>query len=267
MPPPYVTKRKYVYTDFTTQLHSGVFAVTTNAVATSADNQVDYTIVDGQYYDWIQTGAAGATGIMPIYRNTAPLGWGLPGQAQDATTGIEFGVGALSFTNSDDRPSRMRFVVGTDPAFFLRVRLSWLTNVDNFTVFAAGFRKEVTQADITSEATLGSAYADSAFIGTTTTAGAFKTSTSKAASVTLTALAHAAQTAAATTPTGTDLKIMVSASGVVTYTIDGAADANAVAFTFTNGTVLVPAVVTACANGTGTCVNGAVIQEFECGHQ
>lgn len=261
--------RKYTYIDFRTgvQANNPVFAITTNAVATSSDNQVDYMYVKGQYLDWIQTGAAGATGLMPIVRTTAPLGMGLPGQAQDATTGIEMTEGMLTAAAGTDLPSYKSFTVGTDPAFFIRARLSWLTNVDNFTVFAVGFRKVVAQADITSEATLGSAYADSAYIGTTTTGGLLKTSTSKAASVTLTALAHAAVTAAGTTPTGMDLKVMVSASGVVTYTIDGAADANAVAFTFTNGTVLTPSIATACANGTGTCVNGAIVQEYECGWQ
>lgn len=259
-----LSKRKYTYVDFTTEPGTPAFATTTNAIVTSADNQVDYTRVGGKVLlDWIQTGAAGATGIQPVVQTAAPFGWGLPGQAQDATTGIELGEGALVAGNAPYKT----FTVGTDPAFFIRARLSWVSNVDNFTVFAIGFRKVVAQADITSEATLGSAYADSAFLGTTTTAGALKTSTSKGASVTLTSLAHAVVTAAGTTPTGMDLKILVSAAGAVTYTIDGSADASAVAFTFTNGTVLVPAIVTACANGTGTCVNGAVIQEYECGFQ
>lgn len=259
-----LAKRRYTYIDFTTEPGTPCFATTTNAVATSSDNQVDYTRVGGKVLlDWIQTGAAGATGLMPIVRTAAPFGWGLPGQAQDATTGIELGEGDLIAGNVPYKS----FTVGTDPAFFIRARLSWLTNVDNFTVFAVGFRVAGSQADITSEATLGSAYTDSAYLGTTTTAGALKTSTAKASAVTLTSLAHAAVTAAGTTPTGMDLKIMVSATGAVTYTIDGAADASAVAFTFANGTVLVPSLVTVGANGTGTCVNGAVIQEYECGFQ
>lgn len=261
--------RKYTYVDFRTGIPAAtpVFAITTNAVATSSDNQVDYMYAKGQYFDWIQTGAAGATGIMPIVRTTAPLGIGLPGQAQDAVTGIELTEGMLTAAAGADLPSFKSFTVGTDPAFFIRCRVSWLTNVDNFTVFAIGFRKVVAQADISTEATLGSAYADSCYLGTTTVGGLLKTSTSKASSVTLTALAHAAATAAGSTPTGMDLKVLVSATGAVTYTIDGVADASAVAFTHTNGAVLTPSVVTTGANGTGTCVNGAIIQEYECGWQ
>lgn len=255
-----LSKRKYNYTDFTVEPGTPVLATTTNAIATAADNQVDYTRVNGNFFDWIQTGAS--TALMPVVRTAAPFGWALPNDAA-ASEGIEFGEGALVSGNAPYKS----FTVGTDPAFFIRARLSFLSNVDNVVVAAVGFRKSASQVDITSQATLGSVYADSAFIGVTTNAGAIKTSTSLASTVTLTSLAHAAASVAGTATTGLDFKLLVSATGVVTYTIDGAADASAVAFTFANGTVLVPAIATVGANGTGSVASPIVLQEYECGFQ
>ena len=60
------------------------------------------------------------------------------------------------------------------------------------------------------------------------------------------------------------LKVLVSAAGVVTYQIDGAAPTTTAAFTFDNAEVVTPAFYLRHATTSPTSV---VLQELECGLQ
>lgn len=262
MAPPYAVKRKYFYCDFTETPGTPVFATTTNAIATAADNQVDYTYIDGQLMDWIQTGAN--TALVPIIQTAAPFGWAMPLDA-DSADSLEIGCGALVSGNTP----YMSFTVGTDPAFFVRARMSFLGNVDNVAVATVGFRDSASQVDVTSAADLLTAYTHSAYLGVSSNAGVIKSDTQKSATTASTTATFAATTTALTATTGVDLKLLVSAAGVVTYQIDGAADVllAGASYTFTNGQILVPAIHLVSRNGTGAQGSQVVLQEFECGHQ
>lgn len=256
-----IARRKYTNIDFRNEPGTPVFATTTNAVATESDNQVDYTWVGGKVLmDWIQTGANAA--IMPIVRTAAPFGWAWPLDA-DSTDSIEIGEGRLITGNVPYKG----FTIGTDDAFFIRMQVSVLSNIDNVTAAMCGFRTSAAQADVTSLATVGSAYNDTVCLGVGTTGGALRTVTTDDTSSVATSLATTGWTVAGTATTGMTFRVNVSAAGACTYLIDGAADASAVAFSLDSTTVVVPCVYLVIANGTGAIGSPVVMQEYECGYQ
>ena len=256
-----IARRKYTNIDFRTEPLTPVFADVTNAVATAADNQVDYTLVGGKVlFDWIQTGANAA--IMPVIRTAAPFGWAFPLDA-DSTDSIEIGEGRLVTGNVPYKS----FTIGTDDAFFIRMQASVLGNIDNVVVAMCGFRTSAAQADVTSLATVGSAYNDTVCLGVGTTAGALRTVTTDDTTSVATTLATTGWTVAGTATTGMVFRVNISGAGAATYLIDAAADANAVAFTLDNATVVVPCIHLVIANGTGAQGSPVVVQEYECGYQ
>jgi len=123
--------------------------------------------------------------------------------------------------------SRAAFVIGTSPAFFLKVGLK-VADVSGSDICAVGFRKTAayaaTFADYTDKATLNKI------------AGDIKIET---------ALNNDADVTTDTTDNWADgeahtLTVKVSAAGVVTYEIDDAAPTATAAFTFDTGDVVVP---------------------------
>lgn len=145
----------------------------------------------------------------------------------------------------------VQFTVGTDPAFFFKVRMT-LTDVSGNDVLVTGLRKrEAFQADY-------NAYDEMA--GLNMVSGDIKIET---------ILNNAATTVTDTTDNWGDaethtLKILVSAAGVVTYEIDDAAPTATAAFTFDTGEVVIPFIsMLQDAN----LNEGIIILEWECGYQ
>lgn len=152
------------------------------------------------------------------------VGLDLGSQDQTAADGIELTNGILS-------RCPVAFVVGTDPAFFIRAVLK-VEDASGCNPLVIGFRKaEAYQATV-------AAYADYAAIGIIGTAdpNTIKTTTEAAGGGNTDTTLVATWADAAVK----ELKVLVSATGVVTYQINNAADASAVAFSFTAADVVVP---------------------------
>jgi hypothetical protein len=123
--------------------------------------------------------------------------------------------------------SRMAFTIGTSPAFYLKVGLL-VADVSGSDICAVGFRKAAAYtaafADYTDKATISKKNGDIYLV---------------------TALNNGSDTETDTTVNWSDatakvLEVYVSATGVVTYKIDGVTPAVTAAFTFDTGDVVVP---------------------------
>jgi hypothetical protein len=163
---------------------------------------------------------------------------------QTANDGLELNHGIFS----SQIPA---FIIGTNPAFFLRARFS-IEDVSGTDDCAVGFRKvEANQANIDD-------YADMAVLNVIS--GDIKIET---------ILAGAATVTTDTTDNWADLAthelvIYVSATGVVTYTIDGVAPTVTAAYTFANGAVVMPFFYFL----QDSDIAGAVpLMQWECGYQ
>lgn len=143
-----------------------------------------------------------------------------------AAEGAEYNFGAAR-TNS-----RHAFTIGTSAAFFFEVGLR-INDMDGADPYVIGFRKSEAN-----NATLSS-YTDYAAIGMLATSSPTNV-------VILSELNSGGQTVTDTTDawggdgTTKTLKVLVSAAGVVTFTIDGVAASAAPSFTFDNADVVVP---------------------------
>lgn len=138
--------------------------------------------------------------------------------------GAEYNWGVLA-------NSKHQYTIGTDPAFYLEWRFT-LADVTGCDPVGIGFRK--TEANDPALAN----YTDFAWIGVS--------ETDNSATISLkTRLNSGAVTTTDTTDGWADgethtLKILVSAAGVVTYEIDGAAPTATAAFTFDDTDVVMP---------------------------
>lgn len=143
------------------------------------------------------------------------------------------------------------FEIGTDPAFFFRVRFS-IADVSVLDECAVGFREaEAYQANIDD-------YTDMAVLNVISGDIKIETILNNAATVTtdttdnwLDAETH-------------ELKVLVSSSGVVTYQIDSNAPTVTAAYTFADGLVVVPFFYFLHA-ATAACP--LILQDWECGFQ
>lgn len=249
--------RKYCFVDFTKTAPVPLFAQTTNAIATAADDQIDHFTVNNQYFEHIQIGANAA-----IQYITAAAGWTIP---VDGANGD-----ALEITNGVLATRDLSFTVGTDPAFFMAAGFL----VDTIAAqdgYGCGFRKQGAYIDFTDPAGVATAYDDKAWIGAYDNAGDWRTVTSIATADTNTNIT----TAACANATYVYLKVLVSSAGAVTYLIGqsltsfaaakaaAAAPAGAVAMTLTNGLIMTPYFTIV---STGTLANIDLI-EWEAGHQ
>jgi hypothetical protein len=146
------------------------------------------------------------------------------GMDQTSTDGIEL-------THGITARCPVAFVVGTDPAFFVRAVIK-VADASGANPLVIGFRKaEAYQALVAS-------YADYAVIGAIGTANPNTIQTTTEA-------AGGGATTTDTTNTWADgatkeLKVLVSAAGVVTYQINNAAPTTVAAFSFTAADVVVP---------------------------
>jgi hypothetical protein len=252
-----VAKRKYCYVDFTQAPGSPLFAQTTNAIATAADNQVDYCYVNGQYFEHIQTGANTALQYV-----TSADGWLIPLDGTDGD-GVEITNGILASRD-------LSFTVGTDPAFFWACGF-YVGTIAAQDVYGGGFRKQGSYVDITTPSLMNTVYDDKAAIYVMDAAGDWRTTTSTGGTDTQTNIT----TTACADATYVYLKVLVSAAGAVTYLIGqsltsfaaakaaAAAPAGAVAATLTAALVMTPYFAHV---STGTAGDIKLI-EWEVGHQ
>jgi hypothetical protein len=167
-----------------------------------------------------------------------------------ATDGVEYNWGAAR------NNSRNSFTIGTSAAFFFEVQMT-IADISGGSPYCIGFRK--TEAN---NATFAN-YTDYAAIG-------MFTLTSATNIVLCTELNSGGQTLTNTTDAwGGDgatktLKVLVSAAGVVTYTINGAAPTSTAAFTFDSTDVVAPFI----RIEHGAVAPGAVnIVSMKCGFQ
>lgn len=259
------TTTKEIYVDFLKEPPLSLWNTATGTTALAATTTVNaFYSGQGHYFEiWndaqndqlvLTGGAIGATGWVPPVDNAA--------DAIEITRGINSTNGKSIFT------------VGTDNAFFIQVGGKIGTIARN-TVFTVGFRKleayaTLKGADATAALTC---HPDKAMIGNVAVGGTLATQTSLANADVQTSLAHAALVDA----TFFSFRVNVSAAGVVTYKLGTsltdlataeanlAADANAVAFTFANATVLVPSIMIAGTAATG--INDTGILKYQVGYQ
>lgn len=179
---------------------------------------------------------------------TAPVvsasGLNVGAMDQTADDGLELNHGILS-------TQRTAFIIGTDPAFFFRLRYS-IADVTGTDDCAMGFRKvEANQANVDD-------YADMAALNVISGNITIETIVGGAATTTTDTTDNWADTATH------ELCVYVSAAGVVTYTIDGSAPTVTAAFTFTNALTVMPFFYFL----QDADIAGAVpLMEWECGYQ
>lgn len=168
------------------------------------------------------------------------------GQDQTAADGIELTQGILART-------KHAYTIGTDGPFFLRVKAK-VADGSGCNPFHIGFRKaEAYQATYT-------AYADYALVGIVGGDATPKVKTE-------TEVGGAGTITTDTTKTWPDtetheLKVVVSAKGVVTYYLDGLQLVAPPAYTFTAALVVVPTLIF--LHGADLCDTLEII-EWECG--
>lgn len=250
-----MTDRRYTYVDFTKVPVTGVFAQTTHAVATGADDQVDYTRVGeaGHYFQWIQTEAS--TTIFPV---ASASGWTIPIGATDGDA-IIMDQGIVA-----GNPTLMKFVTGTD-SFFIKCKME-ITTLADTDVVAIGFR-ELAAYDVdaggtypNTPATAVTYYDEKAIIGTSDGAGAVR----GVASIAGVDTATAATSTPVVTGTAVTWEVRIGADLGVTYYVDGVADVllNAAGHAVGTGVTMIPYIV--CIS-TGAGAELVEIASYECG--
>lgn len=226
--------RKRVYVDFTKEAPVPLFAQTTNAIATAADNQIDHMMINGQYFEHIQTGAN--TAIQYI---TALAGWTIPCDGTDSD--------AIEITNGVMAGRDLSFTVGTDPAFYFACGFL-VDTIAAQDVYGAGFRKQGAYVDITTPSLANTVYDDKAILQVIDAAGDWRTTTSIGGSdtqtdVTATACANATYCYIRTNITLAGAVSFLLGQSTVSYAAAkaaAAAPAGAVAATMTAGIIMVP---------------------------
>jgi hypothetical protein len=143
------------------------------------------------------------------------------------------------------------FKVGTDPAFFARLKFE-IDDVTDFDDCAFGFRKaEAYQQAIDSYDEMACLNVISGNINIETILNNDTTATTDTTDDWDDGEVH-------------ELKVLVSAAGVVTYQIDGAPPTTTAAFTFDDDEYVTPFFFFMHATGAAT---GLIWKEFECGYQ
>lgn len=163
---------------------------------------------------------------------------------QTANDGLELNHGILS-------SQRTAFVVGTDPAFFFRVRFS-IADVSGTDDCAIGFRKvEANQANIDDYADMAALNVISGNINIETIKGSAATVTTDTTDDWADGATH-------------ELKVLVDADGVVTYQIDGQEPTVTADYTFTDGLTVMPFFYFLQDTDLAESVP---VMEWECGYQ
>lgn len=230
-----------------------------------------------QYFNWIyepvtaQKGggaAGGATGDENlIITPQGQLEYHILGAGQTITApslvSVSEGVSALNLQldETDDEGAeycagilnscRQAFKVGTDAAFFFRVRFS-IEDVSGTDDCAIGFRKvEAYQANLDDYADMATLNVISGNINIETIKGSAATVTTDTTDNWADGETH-------------ELKVLVDANGAVTYQIDGAAPSTTAAYSFTDDLFVVPFFYLLNASDVADAVN---LLEWECGFQ
>ncbi len=207
--------RKGIYEGFRKGGHCAGTSNTGLPTGTTGDENILVT-ANGNYFEYHILGA-GQTILYPTF--TLGTGMNLLFDAAD-DEGHELSMGIRS-------GDKMSFVVGVDGAFHLKVKFS-IADVSGTDDCAIGFRKaEAYQANIDDYDQLAALNVISGDIKVETILNGGATTTTDTTD-------NWADAAAKT------LGIHVSAAGIVTYTIDGAAPTATAAFTFDAGEVVVP---------------------------
>lgn len=213
------------------------------------------------------TGSAGDRNVMlvPGVGNSpaVPFEWTVIGTQTILTpvltaNGLDIGMDqtsgdGLEITQGITARSPFSFVVGTDRAFFLSVKVK-VEDASGVNPLLVGFRKSEAFATDWND------YNDLAAIGIQ---GTSNPNLIKLATI----LTNAATVVTDTTNTWADaaektLRVQVSSDGVVTYQIDGSAPTTVAAYTFTNGLTLVPFLRMVNAADVGGTVE---LSEWDCG--
>tara|TARA_Y100000310_G_scaffold189267_1_gene189242 strand:+ start:77 stop:820 length:744 start_codon:yes stop_codon:yes gene_type:complete len=148
------------------------------------------------------------------------------GQDQTANDGCELSTSAVTADGG------IQFVVGTDDAFYFAAKIK-VADIDGTDDLAVGFRKvEAFQANIDDYDEMASLNVNGS--GTTTKNIQIETILNGASTSTTDTTNTWADGATVT------LKVLVSAAGVVTYTIDGSAPTTTATFTFDDAEVVCP---------------------------
>lgn len=243
-----MAQRKFTHVNFA-QEHPPATINTSNAAFTTAvDNQVGYIhTMKGHYLEFIQTGALDST----VFTKGAQ-GWTFPELGADGE-GIEITEGIQATTTVGS------YTIGTDPAFYVSLKFD-IPDVSELDVAFVGFRKLAAYADVANAAALGTAYTDIA--GLNCDAGDIKTVTrlnTGTAVVTDTGYTDWADGEEHT------FKVMVSSAGAVTYTVDGSASGDEVAFTFDTADVVIPTLIFTATGDTAS--SAPILVEYLCGYQ
>ena len=252
--------RPYTYIDFASEpIPLQLAADGTVAAAGDNENTVHHFI--GGTLESNVTGAL--TTDLPVFAKEATNGPGMntPLLSADAVA-MEFGQGVLT-------SAHMEFTIGTSPAFFVRLKAD-IPDVSDYDVVAVGFRKQGAYQNITTPATHALGYDDLCTIGIHDGAGAINTvselNNSGSATVTDT-------TDAWTDGLQVDMKVLVSATGVVTFQHDVASAGTLAAptavgtFTFDTGDVVIPYFVIVPTLDIGASGDAISLISYECGYQ
>ncbi len=234
---------------------AGGFVVigTLGAACTTTDDLECFHLFGGSAFPLETKWTAANSDI--IFTKTA-TGFVIPNDNAD-DDGIEFSFGK-------DANSPCAFTVGTSPAFYVKATFT-IPDVSDYDVAAIGFRNDGSYLDVDDPADLNTTtplYDDFALINVN--AGDFRTYTQDdGATATDTDI---------TTSTWLDteahtLMVKVSAAGVVTYFVDGAAAAGAVAFTLDSSATDIMVPIAIFAKGGTAADTPPEMRLFECGLQ
>lgn len=171
---------------------------------------------------------------------------------------------ALEITFGKSANGPCAFTVGTSPAFYVKATFT-IPDVSDYDVAAVGFRNDGAYADVDDPAdinTTSPAYTDFAMINVT--AGDFHIYTQDDDA---TAVDTDITTTAWADGEAHTLMVKVSATGAVTYFVDGVAAAGAVAFTLDSSAsdIMVPFIIF--AKGGVAADTPPELRLFECGLQ
>ena len=202
---------KYVYEDFK---QNPVYSAKTGAAATGTAGDENILMLPATAFEYHILGTQ--TIVAPV---VTASGLNLGSMDQTANDGLELNHGILS----SQIPS---FTVGTDAAFFFRVRFS-IADVSGTDDCAFGLRKVEVNGPLDD-------YADLACLNVIAGAITLETIIGAAATV-----STDSTDAWADTETH-ELQVNVSAAGVVTYLIDGVAPTVTAAYTFADGLNVMP---------------------------
>lgn len=226
-------RRKSTYETFTTDPATSLKGGGASAGATGDENMMQFTWNAFEYH------ILGTQTLLAPSLTATGLNIGMDQTDDD---GVEISQGILS-------KNKHAFTVGTDNAFFIRVKFK-IEDVSGTDDCAVGFRKaEAYQANIDDYDEMASLNVISGDINIETI------------------LNGAATTTTDTTDNWADLEtktlqVNVSSAGVVTYLIDGVAPTTTAAFTFDTAEVVVPFLYFL----NDTDLAGAVeVTEWECG--